>query len=102
MKSGLPELPAPRKDPGAKKPADKKSPAKEEEKDPFGSTTRPMRNWTDSTSQYHVVARFVARVDDGKVRLLRADGCYVRVAFDRLSTADQSYVLQQDRAVAMK
>ena len=102
MKSGLPELPAPRKDPGAKKPADKKVAGEGRGEGPVRQHDPADRNWTDSTSQYHVVARFVARVDDGKVRLLRADGCYVRVAFDRLSTADQSYVLQQDRAVAMK
>jgi len=50
---------------------------------------------------YHVEARFVATLEDGTVRLLRADGRYVRVAFDRLSLLDQQCVREHVAKVAM-
>jgi hypothetical protein len=84
-----------------KKPADKKAPVKPDEKDPFGSNSQPMRHWTDNTGQYHIEGRFVARLNDGTIRLIGADGCYVRVSFARLSPADQGFVLNQRRSIAM-
>jgi len=66
------------------------------------ATDRGLRTWTDSTGKYQVEARLVATLERGiVVRLLRADGRYVRVTFDRLSQADRLYVLSQDRAIAL-
>ena len=60
-----------------------------------------MRTWTDNTGQYQVEGRFVARFNDGTIRLILADGQYVRISFARLSPADQGFVLNQRRSIAM-
>ena len=60
-----------------------------------------MRTWSDVTGRYQVEARFVSRLADGTIRLQRADGRYVRVAFDRLCVVDQQFVRQQVKFLAM-
>jgi len=88
-------------------PAKPAEPKKEEKKAdaPAKKTAaagRGYRTWSDVTGAYHVEARLVATLDQGTVvRLLRADGRYVRVAFQRLSQEDQSYVLGQAVALAL-
>ena len=42
-----------------------------------------MRTWTDNTGQYQIEGCFVARLNDGTIRLILADGRYVRVSFAR-------------------
>jgi len=60
-----------------------------------------LRVWTDSTGNHQVTARFVATLDEGAVvRLLRADGSFVRITFSDLSAEDQEYVLGQTTKVA--
>jgi len=60
-----------------------------------------LRTWTDNTGTYHVEAKFAASLEDGSVRLVRADGRYVRVAFDRLSLLDQQSVREHVDKIAM-
>jgi hypothetical protein len=69
--------------------------------DPFASNQQELRQWVDSTGRHHVVAKLVAVLGAETVRLIRPDGRYVRVAFDRLSTIDQRYVRTRVPAVAM-
>jgi hypothetical protein len=69
--------------------------------DPFSQNDSPLRTWTDISGRHHVVARLVAVLDGDVVRLEKADGGYVRVAFDRLSTLDQRVVRDRHQAVAM-
>lgn len=77
--------------------------AKKVEADPFSSTqASPMRTWTDSTGQYRCRGVLVGRLPDGTVRILREDGRYVRVAFERLAQADQEAVLQATAGLAMQ
>lgn len=60
-----------------------------------------LRVWSDATGSHQVTARFVSTLEDGAVvRLLRADGSFVRVAFAALSAEDQEYVLGQNAKVA--
>lgn len=81
----------------AKKPAEKKT----ELENPFSQNNGGMRLWTDVSGKHQVEARFVSRLADGTVRLQRADGRYLRVDFARLAAADQQFVRQQVRALAM-
>lgn len=53
-----------------------------------------MRDWTDNTGKYHVVARLVS-VDATSVRLLKENGRYTTVPFERLSQADLAFVRHQ-------
>jgi hypothetical protein len=53
-----------------------------------------MRNWSDSTGEFKVVAQFVS-FDDKLVRLRMQDEKVVAVPIDRLSEADQKFVLEQ-------
>ena len=55
--------------------------------------------WTDASGQYHCQGRLVS-VDRGVVRLQRADGRFVRVAFDKLCPTDQQFVERHLAAVA--
>ncbi len=76
--------------------------AKGAEADPFSSAQPfPIRTWTDNTGQYRCRGSLVGRLPDGTVRILREDGRYVRVAFARLSPADQQVVLQATAGLAM-
>jgi hypothetical protein len=82
------------------------TPKKEEKKDdPFGSTqsdVQGLRMWTDASGKYQVQARFVS-FQDGAVRLQKANGRFVRIAYDLLCTMDQSLVLNLDQSlVAME
>jgi hypothetical protein len=52
------------------------------------------RTWTDVTGKFTVRAQFV-NFDDQTVQLRRDDGSIVGVAVDRLSQADQKFVLEQ-------
>ena len=60
-----------------------------------------LRTWTDDTGRYRVEATFVAALGEDTVRLLNADGRYVRVEFHRLSVLDQQYVREQVGTIAM-
>jgi hypothetical protein len=60
------------------------------------STTR---TWTDATGAFSVDAAF-AGVEDGKVKLKRADGKIVAVPLDRLSQEDQDFIAQQGKTAA--
>jgi hypothetical protein len=53
-----------------------------------------MREWTDNTGHYHVVARLVS-VTDTHVRLFKENGRYTTVPFERLSQADLAFVQNQ-------
>jgi SLA1 homology domain 1, SHD1/PEGA domain len=57
----------------------------------------PTRTWNDATGAFSVEAQF-AGVEDGKVKLKRADGKTVAVPLDRLSKEDQDFVAQQTGA----
>jgi hypothetical protein len=50
-----------------------------------------MREWTDNTGNYHVVARFVS-ANATHVRLFKENGRYTTVPFERLSQADLAVV----------
>ena len=52
--------------------------------------------WTDASGKYQLQASFVSFCD-GSVRLQKADGGYVRIAYDYLSATDQVFVLDQDQ-----
>jgi hypothetical protein len=82
----------------AKKPAAKSATAPA--KDPFSRIdTGGVHMWTDISGQYHLQARFVS-FEDGTVRLKQSDGRYYRIAFDKLSLADQALVRRQTESVA--
>ncbi|HBO43844.1 MAG TPA: hypothetical protein DD670_07930 [Planctomycetaceae bacterium] len=68
---------------------------------PFILETDQLQIWTDASGSYRVEARFVS-FDDSTVRLQRANGQFVRIAYDRLSTADRERVHDLSYAVAMK
>jgi hypothetical protein len=67
--------------------------------DPFGdgssNDVKTLRMWTDASGQYQLEARFVS-FQDGTVRLQKANGGYVRIAYDLLSASDRDFVLHQD------
>ena len=71
------------------------------EPDPFSQNDRGLRNWTDSSGQYAVEARYIGTLDDGTVRLQKSDGQYVRVSLRRLSAADQTFVRGVTKAIVM-
>ena len=80
------------------KPAAPKPPPKD---DPFGnagSDVKTMRTWTDASGKYRIEARFVS-FQDGTVRLQKANGRYVRIAYDLLCSGDQGFVLNQDQSL---
>ena len=52
------------------------------------------RTWNDATGAFSVEAEF-AGVEDGKVKLKKANGKTVSVPLDRLSKEDQDYVAEQ-------
>jgi len=68
---------------------------------PFILEADQLQIWTDASGSYRVEARFIS-FDDNAVRLQRADGQFVRIAYDRLSTADRERVHDLSYAVAMK
>ena len=86
--------------PDAKTP--EKAPKPADKDDPFGAggsnDVKTLRMWTDASGKYQIEARFVSFLD-GSVRLQRADGHYVRIAYDRLCSVDQSFVLNQDQSL---
>jgi hypothetical protein len=91
--SPLPELPAP---------VSPKKEAVPPDPDKKASTDRPLRQWTDSSGKYSLVARFVAVLPDSQVRLQKQDGSYVRIETARLSTADRVYVDARRTTLAAK
>jgi beta-lactamase regulating signal transducer with metallopeptidase domain len=54
----------------------------------------PRRTWNDSTGAFSLEAEF-AGVENGKVKLKKADGKIYAIPLDRLSKKDQDYVAQQ-------
>jgi hypothetical protein len=88
-KSDIPKPDAPKPDtPNTPKPKD----------DPFGMAGKDtLRTWTDSTGRYQIEARFVS-FEDGTVRMQKANGRFVRIAYELLGSADQAFVLKQDRS----
>ena len=57
------------------------------------------RTWNDATGAFSVEAEF-AGVEDGKVKLKKADGKIATVPLDRLSKEDQEFVAKQAGAEA--
>lgn len=67
---------------------------KEEEPDLFSkSDAKEYRLWTDISGQFQVKAKFVGIVD-GKVRLQKPNGKYVRIEMNQLCSIDQRLVEQ--------
>jgi hypothetical protein len=58
-----------------------------------------LRQWVDASGQHKIEARLVS-FHDGTVRLQKANGRFVRIAYERLGMADQRFVLQQDQSLA--
>jgi outer membrane protein assembly factor BamB len=61
-----------------------------------------MREWTDATGQYKVVAAF-GGIEEGNVKLLKQNGSAVYVPITKFSAADQQYlrtVMQKPVAVS--
>jgi len=79
-----------------KKPTHPKVATYEEEKpaDTESAEALPLRTWSDSTGAFSVEARF-AGVDQGNVKLQKADGQIVAVPLERLSQADRDFVAAQ-------
>jgi hypothetical protein len=55
------------------------------------SSFAAAREWTDDTGAYHAEARLLGR-DGDTIWLARSDGKTVKVALDRLSAADRTFV----------
>ncbi|HID77720.1 MAG TPA: hypothetical protein EYP56_17205, partial [Planctomycetaceae bacterium] len=91
------EPPAPAEEAPASPPAE--APAAEGQSSVEGSG---YRRWTDGTGRYTIVAKYVTTLESGVVRLRKPNGRYVRVAFDRLSEADQGYVRARQAALVMR
>jgi hypothetical protein len=69
----------------------------EDDADSSGTDDAPnMRTWNDATGAFSVKAEFVG-VEDGKVKLKKADGKAVFVPLDRLSKEDQDFVTEQSQ-----
>jgi len=101
VKPDTPKPEAPK--PEAVKPDVPKPEAPKTEKpkdDPFGANdaSHGLRMWADASGKYQIVARFVS-FQDGTVRLQRANGRYVRIAYDLLCSVDQNFVINQDRSL---
>jgi hypothetical protein len=103
-----PVVPAPKppeKAPEPKAPepkAPEKAPKPAEKDDPFGTGSndvKALRMWTDASGNYRIEARFVS-VQDGVVRLQKANGRYVRIAYDQLCSTDQGFVINQNQSLA--
>jgi hypothetical protein len=60
---------------------------------PGKTPTSQAREWTDSTGTFQVQAEYLG-LEDGKVRLKKADGNVIAVPLERLSQADQDFVRQ--------
>ena len=81
------------------RPAPKPPPPKD---DPFGnagSDVKTMRTWTDASGEYRIEARFVSFQNRNIARLQKANGRYVRIAYDLLCSGDQGFVLNQDQSL---
>jgi hypothetical protein len=90
----LPEFPAPV--------SPKKETPPPPDPDKKASADRPLRQWTDSSGKYSLVARFVAVLPDTQVRLQKQDGSYARIETARLSAADRVYVDARRTTLAAK
>jgi hypothetical protein len=76
----------------ADKPADAEKKSEGESADPFSKNdARQYRLWTDSTGEFQVEAKFVGFVD-GKVRLQKSNGRYVRIEMNLLCQDDQRLI----------
>jgi hypothetical protein len=96
-----PDEPKPDAKPDAPKPDAPKPDQPKPKDDPFGvagKDVNTMRTWTDASGKYQIEARFVS-FEDGTVRMQKANGRYVRIAYDLLGSADQSYVLKLDQSL---
>ena len=88
-------------EPKPEAPAKPEPPKPAPKDDPFGNGSndaKALRMWTDTSGQYQVEARFVS-FQNGAVRLQKANGRYVRIAYDLLCSVDQDYVLNQDKSL---
>lgn len=66
------------------------------------SIDRALRTWADDSGNHHLVARFVEMLPDGTVRLQQLDGTLVRVAIQRLSKTDRTYLSGRQARLASK
>ena len=86
-------------------PAEGKQPSRpkvstyEDEKatDTESSEAMPSRTWNDASGAFSVEAQF-AGIEDGKVKLKKADGKIASVPLDQLCKDDQEFVAQQGGA----
>jgi hypothetical protein len=87
--------------PDAPKPDAPKPDQPKPKDDPFGvagKDVNTMRTWSDASGKYQIEARFVS-FEDGTIRLQKTNGRFVRIAYDLLGSADQSYVLKLDQSL---
>ncbi len=70
------------------------------EDDPFSNhESGGMRQWSDVSGEYHVVATLVS-FTDGTARLKKANGRYCRIVVTKLSLADQGFVRRHIESIA--
>jgi len=95
-----PEAPKPAEAPKPEPPKPDTPKTEKPKEDPFGAndTTQGLRLWTDASGKYRIEARFVS-FQDGTVRLQRANGRYVRIAYELLCSVDQKFVIDQDESL---
>ena len=55
------------------------------------ASAAPSRTWTDATGKFRTEAEYLG-LDDGKVKLKKANGKVITVPLEKLSEADQEYV----------
>ena len=81
-----------------KKPSYPKVATYEDEKaaDTESKEAMPTRMWHDASGAFSLEAQLLG-VEDGKVRLKKADGRTVSIAVDRLSDEDQKFLARQDK-----
>ncbi len=98
----VPDKPAePPKTPETPKAPDAPKAPEKPKDDPFGNAdndVKALRTWTDASGKYQIEARLVS-FENGTVRLQKANGRYVRVAYDLLCSVDKDYVLNQDKSL---
>jgi hypothetical protein len=58
-----------------------------------------MRNWTDASGQ-HKTRAVLEAVEDGTVRLRKADGSIVELPIEKLSEADQRWIERNAKSLA--
>lgn len=84
-----PATPNPPAATGSQRPA----PAKSTTKLPAAKAETQLRTWSSDTGKFTIEARF-GGLEDGKVKLLKADGSTVSVPLEKLSEADRKLATQ--------